>query len=79
MICGESCVVQDTKSNSMRNKVLGEHLIFLRFFPGGGVLKIIPLIEGIYSRAQKDMVFRVNWAVSDIKSPSEMICSGIQV
>ena len=45
----------------------------------GRVLKDIPLIEGINTRGQKSMVFRVNWAVSGIKSPSTMICSGIQI
>ena len=105
--------MQDTKSNSMRNKVLGEHLIFFALFrrfsrlgiyemvrcTGGRVLKDIPhlgiyktfvldrgrvlkgflLIEGINTRGQKSMVFRLKRHVSGIKSPSEMICSGMQI
>ena len=85
--------MQDTKSNSMRNKVLGEHLIFFALFrrfsrlgiyeivrcTGGRVLKDIPhlgiyktfvldrgrvlkgflLIEGMNTRGQKSMVFRL--------------------
>ena len=45
----------------------------------GRVLKGFLLIEGIYRRAQKDMVFRLKRHVSGIKSPSMMICRGIQV
>lgn len=45
----------------------------------GRVLKGFLLIEGINTRGQKSMVFGVNWVVSGTKSPSVMICRGIQV
>jgi len=54
--------------------------LFFVLFPGGGrVLKDSPLIEGINTGGQKSMVFRVNWVVSGIKSPSAMICSAMQI
>ena len=42
MICGESCGVQDTKSNSMRNKVLGGTPYFFALFPGWESFKRLP-------------------------------------
>lgn len=79
MTYGGSCVVRDTKSILMGNEVLGEHLIFLRFFRAGGVLKCPLLIEGIGSMEQKSMVSRLKRHVSGIKNPSTMICSAMQI